>query len=108
MNNRASAAVFSDVIGGILAADIYPANIKLGLEQVCGNCIIENIEGVFAAEFHKFEIVVVIKHLHTEILCGFAEYSDKFNNKREVGSTRSVFRNKVGNGNIFAADLRIG
>ena len=107
VNNGSPARILADITGRVLSADLDPAGIKLGFEQVLGDGIIEYIKSVFAAELHKLEIVIVIEKLNAELLCGGGNFADALNSCVPAVGAGASLLGKIGHGNEFTADFGI-
>ena len=99
-----SAAVLGQVCRRVLAADIDPAGVQLGLQQACGDLFIEDIQCVLAVQLGKFEIVIMIQQGHTQLVADLAQHGDIFNHFRKSRSAGSVFGRQVRDRDILAAD----
>ena len=86
MDHRRAAGVLLDVGGGILAGDLHPAGVHLGLEQVGGDGVVDVVQGVAAVgHLHELKVVVVIERLDAVGLAGFADLLEELHVPLELG-----------------------
>ena len=108
MDHRGAAGVLLDVGGGILAGDLHPAGVHLGLEQVGGDGVVDVVQGVAAVgHLHELKVVVVIERLDAVGLAGLADLLEELHVPLKLGGAGTVLFHQVGDGDELHADLHV-
>ena len=67
MNDRGAPAILHQILRGIFAAHVDPTHIQLGLKQVGGNLVVQNIQCLLAVQLQKLKLMVVIYERHSQL-----------------------------------------
>ena len=95
VNYGSSAGVLGDIGCRLFAANVDPTGVKLGLEQVCGNSVVENVERIFAVNGKKFKIVVVIEKRKSLLVISFCHRGKNGNASRDAGGDADARRERT-------------